>query len=104
MKQIIPLQEYLNVIPKHDFKDPDFKGVKFQDVFNEFVRLGVKGARKRNNVLKDLLYYVELGFFVRLHNETNKQPIFSKKSTNSFCSSKVMYRACLISSNPNKIS
>ncbi len=76
MKQIIPLQEYLNVIPKHDFKDPDFKGVKFQDVFNEFVRLGVKGARKRNNVLKDLLYYVELGFFVRLHNETNKQPIF----------------------------
>ena len=76
MKQIIPLQEYLNVIPKHDFKDPDFKGVKFQDIFNEFVRLGIKGAKKRNNVLKDLLYYVELGFFVRLHNETNKQPIF----------------------------
>jgi hypothetical protein len=76
VKQIIPLQHYLDVIPKHNFKDPDFKGVKFQDIFNEFVRLGIKGAKKRNNVLKDLLYYVQLGFFVRLHNETNKQPIF----------------------------
>ena len=76
MKQIIPLQEYLNVIPPANFKNPDFKGVKFQDIFNEFVRLGIKEARNRNKVLKDLLYYVQLGFFGRIHSETFKQPIF----------------------------
>ena len=76
MKDIIPLQHYLDIIPEADFANPDFKGVKFQDIFNEFVRLGIKGARNKNKVLKDLQYYIELGFFGRLHNETYKQPIF----------------------------
>ena len=77
MKDIIPLQHYLDIIPEADFTNPDFKGVKFQDIFNEFVRLGIKGARNKNKVLKDLQYYIELGFFGRIHdNKTHKQPIF----------------------------
>ena len=77
MKDIIPLQHYLDIIPEADFTNPDFKGVKFQDIFNEFVRLGIKGARNKNKVLKDLLYYVELGFFGRIQDDkTHKQPIF----------------------------
>ena len=77
MKDIIPLQHYLDIIPEADFANPDFKGVKFQDIFNEFVRLGIKGARNKNKVLKDLQYYIELGFFGRIHdNKTHKQPIF----------------------------
>ena len=77
MKDIIPLQHYLDIIPEADFANPDFKGVKFQDIFNEFVRLGIKGARNKNKVLKDLQYHIELGFFGRVHdNKTHKQPIF----------------------------
>ena len=77
MKDIIPLEHYRNVIPESDFRSPDFKGVKFLTVYNEFVRLGIKGARNKNKVLKDLLYYVELGFFGRIQDDdTHKQPIF----------------------------
>ncbi|MDC0217427.1 hypothetical protein OAJ86_00200 [Nitrosopumilus sp.] len=76
MKDIIALEHYRNVIPESDFRNPDFKGVKFLTIYNEFVRLGIKGARNKNKVLKDLDYYVQLGFFGRIHNETYKQPIF----------------------------
>jgi hypothetical protein len=77
MKEIIPLEHYRAIILESDFSKPDFKGVKFQDVYNEFVRLGIKGARNKNKVRKDLEYYIELGFFGRIHdNKTHKQPIF----------------------------
>ena len=76
-KDRIALEHYRSVIPESDFSKPDFKGVKFQDVYKEFVRLGIKGARNKQKALADLLYYVELGFFGRIQNNTNhKQPIF----------------------------
>ena len=77
MKEIIALQDFRNVIPESDFRKPEFEGVKFQTIYNEFVRLGIKGARNKNKVREDLHYYIELGFFGRIHdNETHKQPIF----------------------------
>lgn len=77
VKTIIPLQHYLDVIPEADFTNPDFKGVKMRTIYNEFVRLGIKGARRTNKVREDLDYYIQLGFFGRVHdNETHKQPIF----------------------------
>ncbi len=77
MKQIISLQHYRDIIPESDFRKPEFEGVKFQTIYNEFVRLGIKGARNKNKVRKDLHYYIELGFFGRIHdNKTHKQPIF----------------------------
>ena len=76
-KDRIALEHYRAVIPESDFSKPDFKGVKFQDVYKEFVRLGIKGDRKKKKALADLHYYVELGFFGRIQNNTNhKQPIF----------------------------
>ena len=77
VKKIIPLQHFLDVIPEADFTNPDFKGVKMRTIYNEFVRLGIKGARRTNKVREDLDYYIQLGFFGRVHdNETHKQPIF----------------------------
>ena len=77
VKAIIALQDFRNVIPESDFRKPEFEGVKFQTIYNEFVRLGIKGARNKNKVREDLHYYIELGFFGRIHdNETHKQPIF----------------------------
>lgn len=76
VKKIIPLQHYLDIIPEADFTNPDFKGVKMRTIYNEFVRLGIKGARRTNKVREDLDYYIQLGFFGKVHNETNKQPIF----------------------------
>lgn len=76
VKKIIPLQHYLDIIPEADFTNPDFKGVKFRTIYNEFVRLGIKGARRTNKVREDLDYYIQLGFFGKVHNETHKQPIF----------------------------
>ena len=77
VKKIIPLEHYLAIIPEADFQNPDFKGVKFRTIYNEFVRLGIKGARRTNKVREDLDYYVQLGFFGRIHDDkTHKQPIF----------------------------
>jgi hypothetical protein len=77
VKDIISLQHYREIIPESDFSKPDFKGVKFETIYNEFVRLGIKGARNKNKVREDLHYYIELGFFGRIQdNKTHKQPIF----------------------------
>jgi hypothetical protein len=73
----IALEHYRAAIPESDFSKTDFKGVKFQDVYKEFVRLGIKGARNKKKALADLHYYVELGFFGRIQdNYMHKQPIF----------------------------
>ena len=50
-------------------------GVKFQTIYNKFVELGIKGARRKNKVREDLDYYIELGFFIKLQNK-NPQPLY----------------------------
>ena len=75
-RKIIPLEDFLKVIPERDFRNPDFKGVRFLPLYNKLRSLGIKGTGNQNYVRKDLEYYVKLGFFGRIHNETYKQPIF----------------------------
>ena len=76
VRKIIPLEDFFKVIPERDFKNPDFKGVRFLPLYNKFRRLGIKGTGNQNYVREDLEYYVKLGFFGRIQNETYKQPIF----------------------------
>ena len=69
MKSIIPLQYYRDQIPEVQITNMKNDGVKFQTIYNKFVELGIKGARRKNKVREDLDYYVELGFFIKLQNE-----------------------------------
>ena len=75
MKSIIPLQYYRDQIPEVQITNMKNDGVKFQTIYNKFVELGIKGARRKNKVREDLDYYIELGFFIKLQNE-NHQPLY----------------------------
>ena len=76
IRKIVALEHFLKVIPEPDFKNPDFKGIRFLTLYNKLRRLGIKGTGNQDYVREDLLYYVRLGFFGRIQNETYKQPIF----------------------------
>ena len=52
VKKIIPLEHYLAIIPEADFQNPDFKGVKFRTIYNEFVRLGIRELEEQTKLEK----------------------------------------------------
>ena len=62
MKSIIPLQYYRDQIPEVQIKNIKNDGVKFQAIYNKFVELGIKGARRKNKVRRRfrLLYWTRI--------------------------------------------
>ena len=76
----IPLDVFVNAIPKTDISE---KGIKFNNLYKVLLN-GKTGTRyNRNNALRDLTYYVELGNFFKIQNE-NHQPQYYQKNLNNY--------------------
>ena len=76
----IPLDVFVNAIPKTDISE---KGIKFNNLYKVLLN-GKTGTRyNRNNALRDLTYYVELGNFFKIQNE-NHQPQYYQTNVNNY--------------------
>ena len=76
----IPLDVFVNAIPKTDISE---KGIKFNNLYKVLLN-GKTGTRyNRNNALRDLLYYVELGHFLRKQNG-NQQPQYNQRNIQDY--------------------
>jgi hypothetical protein len=76
----IPLEVFVRAIPKVDILE---KGIKFNKLHKVLLN-GKTGTKyNRNNALRDLIYYVELGNFFKIQNG-NQQPQYYQTNVNNY--------------------